>query len=132
MLVIRDAQLAVLGLSALEKYVTKTLHDIRELFPGDPRFQEDAPVRELIRDGIAASRRYDIEGDREVSFFIFLMCEFGRDFDAQQDKPWMRRLLSAGNLDAPAKMDLIYEKLRLLKGAAEGSDEPGPGLETGR
>jgi hypothetical protein len=119
MLVIRDAQMAALGLPMLERFIVKTLRDIRELFPGDPRFREDAPVRALIRDGIAAARRYGIEGEREVSLLIFLMCEFGRDFDSQEDKSWMRALLAADNLGAPEKMSLIYERLRILTAAAE-------------
>lgn len=114
MLVIRDTQMAKLGQLQLERYVVKTLRDIRELFPGDPRFCEDAPLRAFIQSGIAAARRYGIGSEREVSLFIFLMCEYGRDFDSQPDKAWMRALLAADNLEAPEKMNLIYERLRIL------------------
>jgi hypothetical protein len=114
MLVIRNAQMAALGRPMLERYVRKTLRDIRELFPGDPRFEEEAAVRALIGHGISSARRYGIEGEREVSLYIFLACEYGSDFDTQGDKPWIQSLLAAENLDASSKMDLIYERLRIL------------------
>jgi hypothetical protein len=122
MLVIRDAQMAALGLPGVNRYIEKTIRDIRALFPQDPRFLDDERVRDLIRAGIAAAKRYGIDGNREVSLFLFLICEFGADFDTQKDKAWMRDLLSAGNLDERAKMDLIYEKLRILSAAAEAGN----------
>lgn len=114
MLVIRNVQMAAFARPARERFIRKSIRDVAELFPEHPVCRDEAALREWIEHGIAAAARYGIQGEREVSLFLFLIFEFGRDFDRQPEREWMRALLNAGNLDGAAKLDLIYERLRIL------------------
>ncbi len=109
----------ILGTELREDFVKSTLENLVQLFPDDPLVKDQAAMRELIEFGIARAAEYDIKRGREVSLFIFLTLDLGRDFEKQPENIWIEELLHDPELDEQEKMDLIYARLELEAGGAK-------------
>jgi hypothetical protein len=116
MLTIRKVQLAVLGASMREDYIATTLQDLARLFPDEPEIKDEPATRALIEFGIERAEQYGIKRRREVTLFIFLVQDLGRDFEKQPENAWVDELLLDPELEEQEKMDLIYARLELATG----------------
>lgn len=116
MLTIRKEQMEVLGQEMREDYIRATLRNLVELFPDVPAVRDEALMRDLIEFGIARAEEYGITRSREVSLFIFLVQDLGRDFEKRPENVWIDELLQDPDLEEPEKMDLIYARLELAAG----------------
>jgi hypothetical protein len=121
MLTIGKDQMALLGASMREEYVASTLKDLAKLFPDEPAIKDEVATRALIEFGIERAEEYGITRGREVTLFIFLVQNFGRDFEKQPQNVWIQELLVDPQLEEPEKMDLIYTRLQLA-GKPPGSE----------
>lgn len=111
MLIIRNKQFPVLGFSQRQAFVNKTLADLKELFPGDARVQNESATRALIEDAMVRAGKFGIESAREVSLFVFLVQEFGPGFESEAGHEWMRTLLQDRTMPASARLDVLYARL---------------------
>ncbi len=111
MLIIRNEQLPVLGFSQRQAFIDKSLADLKELFPGDARVQNESATRALIEDAVARAGKFGIESAREVSLFIFLVQELGAGFESEAGHEWMQPLLRDHTIPASARLDLLYARL---------------------
>lgn len=116
MLTIRKEQMDVLGEEMREDYIRTTLRNLAELFPDDPTVRDEAVMRNLIEFGIGRAAEYGVTRSREVSLFIFLVKDLGRDFEKQPENVWIDELLHDPELEEQEKMDLIYARLELAAG----------------
>ena len=117
MLTIRKEQMEVLGEEMREDYFRTTMQNLAELFPDDPSVKDEAAMRDLIAFGIERAADYGLTRTREVSLFIFLIQDLGRDFEKQPEHGWIDELLQDPELEEQEKMDLIYARLELAAGA---------------
>jgi hypothetical protein len=113
MLTIQKEQMAVLGDHMREDYIKKTLRNLAELFPDNPTVNDEPATRSLIEYGIETAEVYAITARREVSLFIFLIQDLGRDFEKRPENKWIEELLLDPELEEQEKMDLIYTRLEL-------------------
>jgi hypothetical protein len=113
MLTILKGQMALLGDHMREDYIKKTLMNLSELFPDDPTVKDEPATRDLIEYGIKTAEGYDITARREVSLFIFLIQDLGRDFEKLPENKWIEELLLDPELEEQEKMDVIYTRLEL-------------------
>ena len=113
MLTIRKEQMGVLGEEMREEYFRTTMQNLAELFPDDPSVKDEAAMRDLIAFGIERASDYGVTRSREVSLFIFLIQDLGRDFEKQPEHAWIDELLQDPDLEEQEKMDLIYARLEL-------------------
>jgi len=110
---IRQEQVALLDGEMRERFIERTLAGLPAVFPDDPRVRDERAMRALIEDGIARAAGFRITGAREVSLFVFLLHEYGPDFEEQEGRGWMGRILWDRGLGEGEKMDLIYTRLEL-------------------
>lgn len=115
MLTIRREQMAALSACQRERYVTRMVRKLDQLFPRNSSADDDQTRRALVVDGIARAAKYEITSEREVALFVFLMKEYGPGFEQQKDKRWMESILADKILDEQEKMDLIYKRLELIQ-----------------
>ena len=111
MWLIRNEQLAALGIPHRERFVAKALADLARLFPGDPRLGDEPAMRARIEGAIERAVAYGIDGVREVSLFVFLAHELGPGFEEAPGRVWMKALLDDQALPASARLDVIYARL---------------------
>jgi hypothetical protein len=119
MLIIRPEQMAVFRAREHERFVEETLQSLPEVFPDDPRVQDEDAMRALIEDGIARAARHGLAGTREVALYVFLLHEFGPDFEARDKTRWMGGILGAADQRPAEKLDLIYTRLALAQARTE-------------
>jgi hypothetical protein len=120
MLIIRREQLAVFRARDHQRFIEDTLQSLPEVFPGDPRVQDEHTMRELIEDGIARAARHGLTATREVSLYVFLLHEFGPDFETRGETRWMGAILRSTDKRPSEKLDLIYTRLELAQARQEG------------
>lgn len=119
MLTIRKEQMEVLGQEMREDYIVATLRNLAELFPDDPAVKDEALMRDLIDFGIVRAAEYGLTRRREVSLFIFLVHDLGRDFEKRPKNVWIDELLHDPELEEPEKMDLVYARIELAADKAK-------------
>src|SRR5258705_7457945 len=113
MLSIGKEQMALLGASMREDYITATLEDLAKLFPHEPAINDETATRALIELGIERAEQYGITRRREVTLFIFLVQDLGRDFEKQPENAWVEELLLDTELEEQEQIDLIYARMEL-------------------
>ncbi len=118
MLQIRQEQMDHLGASKREDFIAATLKDLAKLFPDEPSVKDERAARALIEFGIDRAAQYGITRGREVTLFIFLVQDLGRDFEKQPERTWLQELLLDSDLEEQEKMDLVYTRLELADAKA--------------
>jgi hypothetical protein len=74
-----------------------------------PANREQA-LRELIGDGIARARKYDLEAEKEVARFIeFMVCMAPR-FDEMPEFRWARVILDDRKISSGGRVELIHQQ----------------------
>src|SRR5258705_12955457 len=116
MLSIGKEQMALLGASMREEYIVTTLQNLAKLFPNEPAIKDEPATRDLIEFGIERAEQYGITRRREVTLFIFLVQDLGRDFEKQPENAWVEELLLDPELKEQEKTALIYTRLELAAG----------------
>ena len=121
MLTIRPEQMAVFSQSLLGKFEMTMIAHLHQTFPAQADALGDAQIRELIHFGIAQAKRYGIISERDVSRYIGLMMEWGRNFDCDDSLPWVSAILKHKYVQDPAE-----KTARLLEKTAELRSSKGP------
>ena len=66
----------------------------------------EAVLAQEIRYGIQRAGVYGFDTQRDVTKYLNLMFEFGRDFDVDPNCAWSQEILADS---APGKMERLYE-----------------------
>ncbi len=112
MLLIRQAQLAVLSQLEVQKFEDWTLTHLQKFFPKQCSALGERQLREWIQHGIRRAAHYGFTAKRDVCKYIDLMIVFGRDFDTDKRSRWAGEiLLRSGN--PGARMQALFGAARL-------------------
>ncbi|MEM7260866.1 MAG: hypothetical protein AAF488_02685 [Planctomycetota bacterium] len=112
MLKMRPEQIAAFEHRQREKYETKTVAHLREIFPTETSEAEggEEEIRGWIRAGIERADSFGINRERDVTLFIDLDVGISAEFEKRRDMAWARDILE-DDLPGTTKIDLIYELL---------------------
>jgi hypothetical protein len=110
MLIIRKAQMDVLGSEMAKRFTEKAVAHLRDTFP-DARQRTDEDLRTLVEHGTARAKGYGLTRTFEVMLFINLVVALGADFDARPEHAHLRRLLENQSLSPSQRLQLIYNRL---------------------
>lgn len=111
MLIIRDAQLAALGMSGQDQFVDRMVRHLATEFAVKHSEMGDAGTREFVLRAIDAGARNGVRNVGAVAVLIELMAEFGERFEVSPDKVWARKLLAHPTLPDVPKVDALRDRL---------------------
>lgn len=103
-------------IKAFERYMRegferRVVAHLHKHFPKDCAGLGQDGVRQTVRYGIERAASYGIEAEGDVSRYIDLMFEFGRDFDADPELPWASEILADESIEYPdERMDRLCER----------------------
>jgi hypothetical protein len=115
MLTIRKEQMEALNAVMRERFIEKTMRHLRDLFPEETKPLAEPDLRAFVEDGMKRAGGYSIVSEREVTLFIDLMMGLGKDFEAQPNRDWIKRVLVNPEFDEQEKIDVIYQRLQATK-----------------
>lgn len=110
-LVIRQAQMRVLGLATLEIYLERLADHVIEVFPDHGPFIRSRAGRQFLRRCLDRARQYRLMDEYSIALFTDLVVALGEDFDEQDAHSWIRRHLDDEGLGATGKLFLIFKDL---------------------
>lgn len=133
MLIIRSDQKRAFPRAVEENLECRLVAHAQRVFPEQCERMGEPAVRERVRAGMAAARRWGIEGQYDVSRYVDLLFLLGPDFGADDGCPWARPILADPSLAPAARLDKLYERAREAVAARRGprSDSPGPAPPAG-
>lgn len=105
MLVIRKAQMRVLGQLTQRRFERRIEARLRLAFPRETRDRTPVEFIAFIRHGIEQAASYGIAREIDVVRYIECMIQYGADFDRRLD--WARDILSAAGVTGRRKIDHI-------------------------
>ena len=108
MLALRAPQMAAFSLAEVQKFEDWMITHIRQFFSKQCAALKEPELRDLIQYGIKRAASHGIVSERDVCKFIDLIIVFGRDFDADKQRPWASQILA--NRKTPrSKIRSLYE-----------------------
>ncbi|MBV9152484.1 MAG: hypothetical protein JO213_09340 [Alphaproteobacteria bacterium] len=123
-LVIRDAQIDMLGGHALAAFESEMVAHLTEFSPPLAKAAGEPQLRQAIRFGIghAAEHRFDQRGP--VRLYLELMLLFGSYFDTDPQYPWVAEILSSAAAQPQMQRAmLLYEKTLDYRQHVAGADD---------
>ena len=106
MLVIRKAQLEVIGQQPVEQFIRELTAHIREHLPLQYEALGAEGTREIVCHGIDRARVHRIVSAAGVRAYTQLLFVLGPDFDLNPALPWVRPIL-AGTEEEPARVEKL-------------------------
>jgi hypothetical protein len=123
MLIIRRDQMEIFREHMLKQFENLQLAHLNKYYAEECQALGEEGVREAIRYGIEQANRHDVLIEYDVSRYINLMFNFGRDFDTDPAFPWAAEILKdEGTLSGSAKMDRLYDEAEKHLSQALGID----------
>lgn len=108
MIILRKEQLEAFDKAALDDFIKRAYHHIKDNIHNKYESLGSRKVKESVLTAIANAKEYDINKEYDVLRFINFMYVFGFDFD--ENIPWAAAVLNNKRLDGTAKMDeLSYQ-----------------------
>lgn len=117
MLVVRDAQLAVLQEQALGRLEDALLAWLTQWWPDRCEALGAAEVRALIRRAAARAAAMGTDDSADVARLVFVTVALGEGFERNPGHPDLAALLADDTLTGPARIARLYE--RVASGARE-------------
>ncbi len=106
---LRKEQLEAFERYMREGFVRRVMAHLRRFFPAQCAELGDQGLREMVHYGIERAGSYGIEAEGDISRYIDLMFEFGRDFDS--DLRWAAEILNDESIESPSeRMDRLCER----------------------
>jgi hypothetical protein len=124
MLVIRDAQMKVLGDDARARFEAQLRDVFLAVYPRECR-QAGGPtaVLDWVRHGLQAAQAAGHDSGQEGSRWVALTMMLGVDFAVDPQLPWVREALDdADGADGAARLDRLYARTVDYLGATAGED----------
>jgi hypothetical protein len=113
-LIIRNAQMAVLGRISHDSYIDSMVRYISKEYPRRFQAMGEIGTREFVVDAIEKGRRNGIETKGGAAVLLELMIAFGKDFQNSPHKDWANELLAHPTLPAQIKMRILRERMTAL------------------
>jgi hypothetical protein len=127
MLVIRDPQMAALGLRHRAAFEARLREHLRRFFPERCAALGPGGLDEAVGHGVARAGAHGIVAERDVCKYVDLMFVFGRDFDLAARQPWAARILRRHAASAPsARVEALMDKAMRMMHRAYGIEPLGP------
>lgn len=101
MLIIRDAQMAVLEAPFLAQFETFMMRHLREDFTDEVSHMQDAALLSFIRYGVQSAKRHGATLTTSYGQYIDLMVVLGRDFVEDKAMPWASATLRDPSVASP-------------------------------
>jgi hypothetical protein len=102
---ILEAQMDRLAEERQAAFVARMRPRLRERYPEVTAGASDEELGRLVEQGMAASRRYGIEGEGDVERYVDLMLELGSDFDRSVD--WASEILNRPDFTGKIRIDVL-------------------------
>lgn len=112
MLKITRRQVEAFAQGQLDALAERIAARLRESFP-ELQATSDDDLAALVQHGIARAEHHGIRSTREISDFVGLVAALGPDFDTDGRCPWAAAILADEQLDAIAKVSLLYDRALL-------------------
>ncbi|MDE2275888.1 MAG: hypothetical protein KGK09_06290 [Burkholderiales bacterium] len=110
MLIIRQAQLDVLGEQRMREFEDRALAHLQRWMPRHSRLLGPAPMLRLVRRGLARARHHGLHAECTVLGYLDLMCLLGSGFDADPLLPWAAEILNEPRRADPVpRGDRLYD-----------------------
>jgi pSer/pThr/pTyr-binding forkhead associated (FHA) protein len=111
MFVIRRSQMAALSLERQRDFEERLYEYFSRRKPLDYGDLSEEALRSLVANGVRKAEAYGIETERAVFQFTGFMLLFGRDFDLDPQRPWIKAILSEATLNSEARLSWIESQL---------------------
>lgn len=110
-LVMREDQIAILGLSTIEDFEERMIGHLERCFEEECELIGLSATKDLIRFGVDRATRFGIITERDMCKYIDLLFVFGRDLDADPELTWTTPILRNRQLKGPGeKIEALYEQ----------------------
>lgn len=117
-MLIRQQQMDKLAAAYQEIFLKRAVAHLRTNYPEKTATLTEAALAEEILYGIERAKVYDIDTQRDVTKYLNLMFEFGRNFDIDPNCGWAHAILVDSR---PRKMERLRDAgLAVLIGGADG------------
>jgi len=97
---IRERILRPVALSR-DTFVNDMLMEMKRIYPQKCLYTGDAPLRELIREGMRSAEIYAIQNMRGTMLFVVLMFALGHGFSDDPLFPWISKTLNDPSIPDP-------------------------------
>lgn len=111
MLIVRDAQLAVLRRREIERFKRDLVRRLLADLPGPcAAAGGEAPVRALVDRVLDRAGGLGIEREEGVAAFASLLLQYGESFERSPVRPWTLRMLANHELPGDLKVAAIRDR----------------------
>jgi hypothetical protein len=114
MIVLRREQLDAMREARVREFAQETVARLRRDVPAAARHDDDA-LRAFAEQGAEQARRYGIDRFDDLARLVDFMCAHGSLLEADEERPWIRGMLSSPALDGTAKVDAILRYTEFLQ-----------------
>lgn len=125
-LIVRKPQIAAFSAAATESFENRMVARLYRSYHKECEALGESGVREVIRYGIDRAGKYEIRSEKGVAQYVYLMFEFGRDFDGDPAHPWAAQILNDPGIPDTAT------RIRQLRAAADGHRAVAKGMASER
>jgi hypothetical protein len=107
MMTIRPEQMKTLSEVEIQKFVDRTITQLRASFPEEVGMIPEAQLHATIRKSIDVASTYGITDEVDVQRYIEYVVRYGPDFDTNATIPWAGEILRNREMTGTDKMNLI-------------------------
>lgn len=110
MLIIRDAQMAILGNARVDSFVQQMVDSLSNEYPVSAAAGPEA-MTALVRNAIEGAAARGLRSEGAIAIWTELTLVFGKDLALSPDRTWAKRILAHPDLPDFIKMDIVRERL---------------------
>jgi hypothetical protein len=110
--IIRDAVMRQFSDLARERFESKTVALLQEVYDGDdPDSLSPQVLRPRVHHIVDRALSHGIDHEADVTAFVLIAFEVGDDFDTDPDSHWAREILADPQLDSREKIEAMQSVL---------------------
>ncbi|MGH9351348.1 MAG: hypothetical protein ACRD2G_04180 [Terriglobia bacterium] len=121
---LRKEQLKIFETVAAKEFEERAMAQLREQSPAQCAALGEDALAEMVRYGIERAKSYGIVAEPDVSKYLNVMIQLGRDFDRNPRYPWAARTLNDASLGDPsARVSRLAAEALEAAGVKEAGSE---------
>lgn len=111
MITINAEQMAAFEHDAQSRYAEDLCARLLALYPGEAGALGPVALRQLVDDGIARARGYNLDSERDIALFVDLSLFLGSGFDQDPELPWAAEILTDDYItESELRIDTLHAR----------------------
>lgn len=105
---IRQEQIEAMLMHNEEKFIDFVVKHVQQECPDDVRGIDPVSLREMVTNGLARARRYDLDKPQDLTAFVAIMFDISPNFDEQAD---IQRALRDKSVPIEQRFNTMIERV---------------------